>query len=76
MRDITADVANTLTTIDQLMLEGEYIAAHELMARVIKNLSPIEMVQESEYMIFKRSDMRDLIFWVDHLKSHVDEIEP
>jgi hypothetical protein len=34
------------------------------------------MVQESEYMVFKRSDMRDLIMWVDHLSATVNEIEP
>lgn len=76
MKDITADVANTLTTIDQLMVEGQYIAAHELMIRVIKNLSPVEMVQESEYMIFKRSDIKNLISAIDYLNKNVEGLEP
>jgi hypothetical protein len=76
MKDITAEVAKTLEFINQLMLDHDYQAAHEIMKNVIKKLSPIEMVQESEFMVFKRSDMRDLIMWVDYLSATVNEIEP
>lgn len=76
MKDITAEVVNTLEFINQLMLDHDYVAAHEMMNQVIKNLSPVEMVEESKYMVFKRSDMRDLIMWVDHLSATVNEIEP
>lgn len=76
MKDITADVVQTLNTIDQLTLEGEYIAAHELMTRIIKNLSPVEMVQESEYMVFKRSDIKNLMGAIEYLNRQIEGFEP
>lgn len=76
MKDITADVAKTLEFINQLMLDHDYIAAHEIMNRVIKNLSQIEMVEESEYMVFKRSDIKNLMGAIEYLNKQVEGFEP
>lgn len=76
MKDITADVVNTLTVVNELMRNGDYLAANKLMGKVIKNLSPIEIIQESEYIIFKRSDIKNLVKAVEWINNDLEEIEP
>ena len=76
MKDITADVVNTLEFINQLMLDHDYVAAHEMMSQVIKNLSPVEMVEESKYMVFKRSDIKNLMGAIEYLNKQLEGFEP